>query len=188
MHPTIRTSATHPLQIAEVPLPTGGAVGLTFCPGKCAPSLYGHSWQRDLGADLDAIRAWGAAYLVTLVEQHELHSLKVERLGEEVATRGIKWLHLPIVDVSTPSAEFESQWKRVASALTKQLTEGGKVLVHCKGGLGRAGTIASVLLIEMGQSPDVAIGTVRAVRPGAVETPSQELYVKRYKPFTGASA
>jgi ADP-ribosyl-[dinitrogen reductase] hydrolase len=50
-------------------------------------------------------------------------------------------------------------------------------VVHCKGGLGRAGTIAAKLFIELGHSPDDAVRRVRAARPGAIETPSQRDYV-----------
>jgi hypothetical protein len=56
----IRSSITHPLQIAEVAVPTGGSIGITFCPGKCGPSLYGHVWKRELDADLDVINQQGA--------------------------------------------------------------------------------------------------------------------------------
>ena len=51
------------------------------------------------------------------------------------------------------------------------------MLVHCRGGLGRAGTIAARLLIELGIEPATAIERVRAVRPGAIETRAQEEYV-----------
>jgi ADP-ribosyl-[dinitrogen reductase] hydrolase len=101
----LRTSITHRLQIAEVKVLSGGAVGLTFCPGKCRPSLFGHAWLRDLATDLDMIKSWGADVVVTLVEAHELESLQVSKMGDEVTRRGMKWLHLPIVDVSVPSVE-----------------------------------------------------------------------------------
>jgi ADP-ribosyl-[dinitrogen reductase] hydrolase len=45
------------------------------------------------------------------------------------------------------------------------------------GGLGRAGTIASRLLVELGWSPEEAIREVRRVRPGALETDEQEDFV-----------
>jgi ADP-ribosyl-[dinitrogen reductase] hydrolase len=45
------------------------------------------------------------------------------------------------------------------------------------GGLGRAGTTASRLLVELGWSPDDAIRAVRKVRPGALETDEQEDFV-----------
>ena len=57
------------------------------------------------------------------------------------------------------------------------LREGRNILVHCRGGLGRAGTIAARLLIEIGIDPKIAISEVRAVRPGAIETVEQEKYV-----------
>ena len=54
---------------------------------------------------------------------------------------------------------------------------GEDVYVHCKGGLGRAGTIAARLLVELGVSPKQAIADVRAARPGAIQTREQERYV-----------
>jgi ADP-ribosyl-[dinitrogen reductase] hydrolase len=43
-------------------------------------------------------------------------------------------------------------------------------LVYCCGGLGRAGTIAARLLVELGAEPITAIAGVRKARPGAIET------------------
>jgi ADP-ribosyl-[dinitrogen reductase] hydrolase len=51
------------------------------------------------------------------------------------------------------------------------------VLVHCRGGLGRARTIAARLLVELGMEPVNAIASVRAVRPGAIETREQEKFI-----------
>ena len=43
---------------------------MTFCPGKHQSDAASGAWTRDLGTDLEAIRAWGASALVTLVEEH----------------------------------------------------------------------------------------------------------------------
>ncbi len=134
-------------------------------------------WDRDLSLDLDAIRDWGAAAVVTLVEAKELILLRVENLGEEVRRRGMFWFHLPIADVSTPDEGFERNWASSGDALRTLLRDGRDVLVHCRGGLGRAGTIAARLLIELGMEPSAAIRRVRTVRPGAIETREQEEYV-----------
>jgi ADP-ribosyl-[dinitrogen reductase] hydrolase len=135
-------------------------------------------WERDLAVDLDAVRNWGAAAVVTLVEPKELTLLKVERLGEEVLRRNMAWFHLPIVDASIPDQRFEQQWD-VAGAEVRALLRGGHdVLVHCRGGLGRAGMIAARLLVEVGMEPAEAIARVRAIRPGAIETPEQERFVR----------
>ena len=66
------------------------------------------------------------------------------------------------------------------------LRNGFDVLVHCKGGLGRAGMIAARLLVELGTPPEEAISQVRSVRPGAIETPTQERYVRQLNPISEA--
>jgi ADP-ribosyl-[dinitrogen reductase] hydrolase len=87
--------------------------------------------------------------VVTLLKPEELSLLRVERLGEEVLRRNMLWFHLPIVDVSIPDAQFEQAWDSAAEELRSILRRGLDVLVHCRGGLGRAGTIAARLLIEL---------------------------------------
>lgn len=175
-----RTSQTHPLQIAEVrATPTHGRIGITFCPGKHDSMASTGVWARDLATDLDAIAAWGAKLVLTLVEPAELHALKVSSLGEEVERRGIAWLHLPIADFSVPDARFEDAWQTQGRAIRGMLRSGADVLVHCKGGLGRAGMIAARLLVELGMPAAEAIRAVRGVRPGAIETPAQLSLVRR---------
>lgn len=180
---TLRTSHSHPLQIAEVPaLPGMGAVGITFCPGKVQPGAMTGMWQRDLAIDLDAVRDWGAAALVTLVEAQELESLQVTGLGEAVRARHMIWYHIPIRDVSVPSAAFEQAWLKTGAELRSIIASGFKVLVHCKGGLGRAGMIAARLLVELGLDAQQTISAVRRVRPGAIETAAQAQHVLSLQP------
>jgi ADP-ribosyl-[dinitrogen reductase] hydrolase len=104
--------------------------------------------------------------------------LRVERLGEEVLRRNTLWSHLPIVDGSIPDQRIDEKWDTAGEELRSILRNGSDVLVHCRGGLGRAGTIASRLLIELGMAPKTAIARVRAVRPGAIETCAQKEYVR----------
>lgn len=175
-----RTSYTHPLQIAEVEVATGmGKVGLTLCPGKKQAIALTGEWDRDLGLDLDAIGEWNASAIVTLVEAHELDRLSVPTLGEEVLARHIDWYHLPITDRGVPGDGFEAAWAGVGESLHERLRSGFNVLVHCMGGLGRAGTIAARLLVELGWSPADAIREVRRVRPGAIETSASFSSFKR---------
>jgi ADP-ribosyl-[dinitrogen reductase] hydrolase len=102
----------------------------------------------------------------------------VEHFGEEVLRRNMLWFHLPIVDVSIPNAQFNEKWDTAGEELRSILRSGSDVLVHCRGGLGRAGMIAARLLIELGMEPATAIGRVRAVRPGAIQTDEQERFVR----------
>jgi len=173
-----RTSLTHPLEIAAVSAGTEfGRVGITFCPGKYDRQAMTGEWDRDLALDLDRVRDWGAAAVVTLLEPKELTLLRVERLGEEVLRRNMLWFHLPIADVSTPDERFEQEWGVAGKELRSILRRRLGVLVHCRGGLGRAGMIAARLLVELGTEPSKAIANVRTVRPGAIETSDQEEFV-----------
>ena len=98
-------------------------------------------------------------------------------MGARVRARHMDWFHLPIPDVSVPDAAFEQQWKTVGADLMDRLRAEFDVLVHCKGGLGRAGTIAARLMVELGVIPPEAVKAVRSVRPGAIETSAQLDYV-----------
>lgn len=174
----VRTSRSHPIRIDEVPAgDAGGVIGITFCPGKCGPSASGYRWERDLSTDLDAIARWAPAAIVTLIEAHEFAMLRVRNLGEQVHARSIEWHHLPIVDVRPPDERFENAWQSSGPRLVGLLRSGEKVLVHCRGGLGRAGTVAARLLVEIGTPADEAVARVRAARPRAIETSEQMRYV-----------
>ena len=78
----LRDSTTHPLRIDSLPI-SNGLLGLTLCPGKKGDSVFGGAWDRDLDVDLDAIKAWGAKGVLSLIEDHEFDMLSV-RLEEGI--------------------------------------------------------------------------------------------------------
>jgi len=178
---TYRTSLNHPLRINTVPYPgSDGLIGITLCPGKFQPDGRSGAWCRNLSLDLDRIRDWGAGHVLTLIEDHEFTRLRVTRLPEEVRAREIQWRHLPIVDRHPPDHRFDEHWPRLGAELHKALQNNDRIVVHCMGGLGRAGTIASTLLIEAGHSPQESVSQVRDARRGAVETQTQLDWLKRH--------
>lgn len=177
--PTLN-SYDSPLRISAVTPGNGqGRIGITLCPGKT--DLHGMyaSWERDLDIDLDAVRDWGATAVVSLVEEEEIDYLQVGGLGKAVRDRHMEWWHLPIPDGMPPQPDFEEKWTHAGEAIRDRLRLGFDVLVHCKGGLGRAGTVAACLLVELGARPEDAIRRVRAVRPGAIQNWAQQAYVER---------
>lgn len=68
MPPAPHTSVSHPPRVDAVPAPGGGLIGMTFRPGKVQRHGFTGAWDRDPALDLDAIRDWGAAAVVTPVE------------------------------------------------------------------------------------------------------------------------
>ncbi|MGH7108520.1 MAG: cyclin-dependent kinase inhibitor 3 family protein [Acetobacteraceae bacterium] len=181
----IRTSLTDPLLINEIGPPIArisGTIGLSFCPGKHQDDGATGRWRRDLAADLDRIKAWGTAAVVSVIEAHELAALGVPELGPQVLARDMAWYHLPVEDGRAPAASFAKPWADARPALLRDLHEGRKIFVHCKGGLGRTGTIAARLLIECGHQPREAMAIVRRARPGAIETAEQETWLLARSP------
>jgi len=179
----MRTSETHPIRIDPLPV-SNGLLGLTFCPGKRGDSVYGAPWARDLETDLSAIQGWGTTTLVTLMERFEFDLLGVPDLPDGVIAADMSWTHLPIRDVDVPSDPFDAVWPEIRADLIRRLAAGERVVFHCRGGLGRTGLVAALLLIEHGVDPESAIGQVRKARPGAIETERQEAYVLAYRPST----
>src|SRR5262245_30662112 len=117
----MRSSQDSPLRIAVVPLPTGrrGALAITICPRK---NDAGRGWDRDLATDVAAIKQWGATIVVTLLEAHEFQLLQVQRLGDVIQEQGMRWVWLPVRDVSIPGASFETGWAQ--EGLANKLRDG----------------------------------------------------------------
>ncbi|MDD9947908.1 MAG: ADP-ribosylglycohydrolase family protein [candidate division Zixibacteria bacterium] len=184
----VKTSRTHPIRVDPVRPEDGyGRIGITLCPGKKYPWGLAGNWERDLKLDLDRIRRWGATAVVSLITGEEIRDLEVQGLSRAVADRHMEWWHLPIPDGQPPGPDFERAWVHAGAAIRDRLRLGFDVLVHCKGGLGRAGTVAARLLVEFGERPEVAIRRVREARSeNALETRDQERHVHQCETVTPA--
>lgn len=174
----IRTSDTDPIRVDFLPEPAlglRGRVGLTFAPGKNVHGMAG-IWRRNLAADLARLReTYGAKVLVSLVEDHELVSLGIASLVDQAEKQGIRVLRHPIVDGGVP--ESKPAVHALLDEVLDRAARGESVVVHCRGGLGRAGLVAACCLVARSVSPSVAIQVVRTTRNGAIETKRQEDFV-----------
>ena len=84
-----------------------GEIGMTLCPGKKQEGAISGNWNRNLADDLDAIAAWGASAVVTVMTRDEFAMLKVPDIGQEVEARGLDWYHPVVLDGGIPDAAFE---------------------------------------------------------------------------------
>ena len=191
-----RTSNTHPLRIdtinlIEVPALAGipGSMGLTFCPGKVHKGIYG-KWNRNLESDIEVIQKWGANIWVNTMEFADMVSVGIDPKEFERSIRrkipNIIYIHFPIFDGSIPDIASSIYWQNCLSPeLQNHLRDGKKILIHCRGGLGRTGTIAARLLVDLGigcgvtcrLSAEDAISIVRKCRNGAIENSIQENWI-----------
>jgi Predicted protein-tyrosine phosphatase len=95
--------------------------------------------------------------------------------------RGIELLHSPIKNYNAPTIE---QVEFILNWINQKLREGKRVMVHCRGGQGRTGTIiASYLMHEYGYTAEEAINFVRSLRPGSIENYSQVRFLRFYENY-----
>lgn len=174
--------AVDQLRIDALAVPQSrGLLGLTLCPGKHQTgALSRASWQRNLDEDLKVIQAWGAGAVITLNESAELADLKVPHIGDKVLSLGMAWIHMPIKDQYAPDNRFMATWPELSETIHGWLDMGERILIHCKGGLGRTGTVAAMLLIERGINWKEAMHLVRQSRPGSIETSIQEAFLETF--------
>lgn len=181
--PDIRTSKSSPLRVDKIKLPAGnGYLGMTLCPGKKVWSTFGFTWDRDLEDDIRHLQADEAHGILTIMEQHEFERCKVPDLGARLKQSGFEWWYLSVPDGGVMSQDKYSQWDTLRRELVGFVKSGKNLVVHCRGGLGRTGTFASVLLMDLlGVPPDQAIKRVRKCRPGTIENSNQEEFVLNYR-------
>ena len=181
-----------PLKIREMPDPqpntppqsalTQSALTLSFLPlsgGALAlcrlPGLLG-----DLTADLAVLAAFRPALVLSLTEPAEMTRLGAKDLPDRLARADIPWTRFPIRDFDIPPTTAD--WAQLSARLHGTLAGAGRIVLHCRGGLGRSGMIALRLMIEAGENPAAALPRLRRARPGVVETPAQEAWARATLP------
>ena len=90
---------------------------------------------------------------------------------------GLTEVHDPVPDFTAPTP---AQLARAVRLIEDSVDRGQRIAVHCGAGLGRTGTVLACYLVARGASPPEAIARVRAVRPGSIETASQEAAIAQF--------
>lgn len=145
------------------------------------PANFGFVWKklvagsahpgsgRELVDNLAGLREAGIAAIVSLTED----PLEIAPLREF----GMDYFHLPIEDFSAPT---QQQVLEAVQLMQANVDRGTGVLVHCRAGIGRTGTILACFLVHSGMGAEEAIREVRRLRPGSVEVYAQENCVYQF--------
>lgn len=89
-----------------------------------------------------------------------------------------EYCHLPTVDETPPSLEHLHTG---AQFIARVISGGGKVYIHCAGGVGRAPTMAIAYFITQGMALDDAVALVRDGRPYVDMLPPQMARLREFE-------
>jgi len=172
-----------------------GNIALSSCPGKKVRSRAGSSGHRAAdGADVFLKRNLANDFLrlrsaqITLVVNC-LPDADLVKLGTPISDYlsvaeafGLHVIRIPMLEGGVPQNSIERVAMQI-DAIVGYVRNGANVLIHCKGGVGRASLVAACMLMRLEVCPDpyFAVNYLRKVRsPHAVETMRQEDFIDQY--------
>lgn len=159
----------HPFDIVN--LNNGAKLIFTPCPGTKDTTVVDA---------LQSLKTGGADALVTLLPDTEIDALAVSGLGEDAKQQGLVWFQLPIEDDEEPARAFHQAWEAQKAALFEFFNAGKTLAIHCRGGSGRTGLMAAILLLESGESWNEIHRLIQSARPKALTHPAHLNFLKKY--------
>ena len=121
------------------------------------------------------------------VLDEELAYLKEQGIGAIVRMeqRTISGERIGLVDMAEFVPDFQAtsldQAERILDFIDEQIKKDIPVVVSCKAGVGRTGTMLACHLVRTGYGAEDALRYVRRLRPGSVESPHQQEFVYAYE-------
>ena len=178
-----RTSTTEPYEVAWLDLGSveeladaRGALGMAAAPGQYDAQAQ---VERDLAVDLQRLRDdHRVDALLLLLDDAEMDALRLADLPGAAGDAGIDLLRYPIVDFGVP--EDPLTFGEVLDDVLARVREGERIVIACRGGFGRTGTVTGCLLRQADVAPEEAVALVRQTRPGAIEREAQQSFVEAW--------
>ena len=134
--------------------------------GSGRPGLYNEAEE-----DIEFIQEFGFNKVISLTE---------DALEPIFYDNDFEVIHFPISDMYVPRLQPTQE---LCTQLKKDIQNGQSILVHCKAGLGRTGTIEACILVELGHTGDDAIVEVRKKNSWAIQNSIQEGFIRDYHKF-----
>ncbi len=149
-------------------------------PGRLAISA------RPRGGDWlpDEVAGWqraGVGLVVSLLTPDEETELDLTAEAAGCASRGVRFVSLPVPDRSLPPDP--DRWNAAVADVASAVAAGIRVAAHCRQGIGRSGLLVLAVLKTLGLTTDEAVRRASAARGRPVpETPEQAGWIARYEP------
>jgi protein-tyrosine phosphatase len=130
-----------------------------------------------LRGELQHLRQEGYEVLVSLLDASELKLLLLEDEERLCSEAGIELISFPVKDFGVPASDEKAGM--LAEQLHEYIANGRKVMIHCRGGIGRSSLIAGAVLVRGGMSAEEAIAVISSCRGCKVpETGEQAAWLK----------
>lgn len=142
---------------------------------------------RDLDSDFTRIKSFGIGAIVNLLDNQELSFLGIpwSSYTGKATEFGLEVVRYPIEEGRAP-LDLEEFHESVMQPLDQLRQKGVDALIHCRGGMGRAGLVACCWLLryEYVRDAEEAISLVRRRRSiRAIETEEQENFIAEYAEY-----
>ncbi len=140
----------------------------------------------ELESEIEALQSNGVDMLVSLLMPEEEPLLNVEAEATLCQQKGLRFISFPIPDFDIPTSFQEVN--QLVDQLQDALLAGRKVVIHCRGGIGRSGMVAACLLIKQGISVSDSLAALRTARRCAVPaTRAQADWIEKYSEWRSLS-
>ncbi|HAI69934.1 MAG TPA: protein tyrosine phosphatase [Gammaproteobacteria bacterium] len=132
-------------------------------------------WLED---EIKALNEEGLDILVSLLMPDEVYELDLKEENTLCGANGIELISFPIKDRQVPAL---SQAQKLSQSLLTEITNGKKVAIHCRMGIGRSALMVASILVCSGIAPVTAYQMVTKSRGLAVpDTQEQKRWLDRF--------
>lgn len=163
---------THPYD--RLTLDNGATFIFTPCPG---------TKEADLTSSIRTLKEAGADIIISMLPNDEIARLKVTELGKETEEQGMVWYQLPVEDDHAPEQDFFSAFHPIKETILGHSKEKKTIVIHCRGGTGRTGMMAAILLLESGYQWERAKSLVQSIRPTSLTIPAHLAFLEKQYGF-----
>ncbi len=160
---------THPFDILD--LPDSGRFIFTPCPGTKGV---------DLASSITQLKQAGADGIITMMSDEELAKFEVSDLPEVVKQNDMTWFQFPVEDDAAPDEKFAQAWQSRKSEVLSMIKQGQCITIHCRGGSGRTGFMAAVILRELGMNEEQSTELVKSLRPNSLKLSAHTEYLAKH--------
>ena len=137
--------------------------------------------QRSLKQDITTIIERGVTDVMVLMQSAEFRKYRVPSLLDEYHKHGLRVHHHKLEDGNVPT--FHQLFVAIEN-IKSVISSGGRLLVHCYGGLGRTCLVVAAFLLSIDphMTPDYVIQLLRDKRgPRAVQTVRQYNMIMEFR-------